>query len=221
MTDYRTAVIIPAYNEALRIGAVIEPALATRSIQDVIVVDDGSIDGTREAAAGYDITLVGHPINRGKGESLHSGVQVAREIGATTLVFLDADLHGLRPEHIDALADPVRTQEAIMTIGILERSLLQKSILKRWGGLSGQRALTINLWEQLRPHERHGFGVEAALNASTRHHSQHHRIKRVELRHVTHTGKREKEPTLPKAGLAYLRTYGAALGAYVRAEIVK
>lgn len=217
----RTSLIIPAFNEASRIDSVIEPALATPSLADVIVVNDGSTDTTSEIASSYDITLINHDHNQGKGEALQSGVVLARELGATTLVFLDADLHGLSPEHIDALANPVRSGEAIMTIGILERSLLQRSILRKWGALSGQRALTLDLWDQLSVAERHGFGIEASLNASARHHNQHHQIERVELRHVTHTGKREKEPSLTKAASAYLKTYGAALGAYVRAELAK
>ncbi len=221
MSYQRTSLIIPAYNEADRIGSVIEASLATTSLNDVIVINDGSTDTTSEVASGYDITVIDHSYNQGKGEALQSGVEFARKLGATTLVFLDADLHGLCTEHIDALANPVRSGEAIMTIGILERSLIQRSILRRWGAFSGQRALTFELWDQLSEAGRHGFGVEAALNATARQHKQHHLIERIEMRHVTHTGKREKESNIMRATSAYLKTYGAALGAYVRTELTK
>ena len=77
----------------------------------------------------------------------------------------------------------------------------------RWGAFSGQRALPISLWESLRPRDRKGFGVEAALNATTRHTGANRDIQRIELLGVTHVGKREKEPTLTKAVMAYARLH--------------
>lgn len=221
MSPERVSLVIPAYNEASIIADVIEPALDNQSIADVIVVNDGSTDNTEGVANDYPVTVLNHNINLGKGEALHSGYTHAKELGATSLLFLDADLHGLRSSHIDDLLEPLLAGTAIMTIGILERTIAQRAILRRWGALSGQRALGIELWEQLRSKDRHGFNVEAALNARTRHKGQHHKIERVELRHVTHTGKREKEPTLLKAVDAYLRTYGAAALTYIRSEFVR
>lgn len=214
-----TALIIPAHNEAERIGCVLESALASTELDNIIVVNDGSTDVTSRAALDYGVIVIEHAVNQGKGEAMQSGVRCARGLGATTLLFLDADLHGLLPSHIDSLITPVKNGEAIMSIGILERSLVQRSILRRWGALSGQRAMTLDFWDQLSAVERKGFRVEASLNASARHHQQHDRISRIELRHVTHTGKREKEPSLAKAISAYCKTYGAAAYAYVRAEL--
>ena len=219
MATNKVALIIPAYNEAERIGRVIEPAKEASVLGEIIVVDDGSYDQTSEVALSYSVPVVEHPINLGKGEAMQTGVTLARELGAKTLLFLDADLHGLRSDHIEMLVNPVRYHEAIMTIGILERSLIQRSVLRHWGALSGQRAMTLNFWDQLTAPERHGFRVEASLNASARHHGQHHSIRRLELRHVTHTGKREKEPTLAKATIAYGKTYGSAVFAYARKEL--
>ena len=213
-----TALIIPAFNEATRISAVIEPALASPLLSNIIVVNDGSSDNTAEVALTYPVECIRHSENLGKGEAMQSGVDAAKKLGATSLMFLDADLHGLLPKHIEGLASPVRSGEAIMTIGILERPLLHRYILRRWGALSGQRTLTVELWDQLEEWQRSGFRVEASLNATARHHNQHHMIERIELRHVTHTGKREKEPTLAKAAHAYAKIYGAAIGAYAQAE---
>lgn len=221
MSLERVSLIIPAFNEGSRIADVIEPALDNQSIAEVIVVNDGSTDNTECVVSNYPVVVLNHDINLGKGEALHTGYSRAKELGATSLLFLDADLYGLRSSHIDDLLKPLLAGTAIMTIGILERSKAQRAILRKWGALSGQRALGVELWEQLCPRDRHGFNVEAALNATTRHHGQHHRIERVELRHVTHTGKREKQPTLLKAADAYLKTYGAAALTYLRSEFVR
>lgn len=213
--------VIPAYNEATRIGAVIEPALCVSTIESIVVVDDGSSDSTADVAGSYGITVLRHPSNLGKGEAMHTGYERAKELGSTAMLFLDADLHGLSSNHIDKLISPVLSGEALMTIGILERTLLQRKILTRWGALSGQRAMTLEVWEKLKPLDRHGFNVEAALNSIARHQDWHSQIERVELRHLTHTGKREKEPTLTKAAIAYAKTYGSALLTYCRLEVSK
>ncbi len=215
------ALVIPAYNEATRIGAVIEPALCMSTIESIVVVDDGSSDSTADIADSYGVTILRHPSNLGKGEAMHTGYKHAKELGSTAMLFLDADLHGLSSEHIDKLISPVLSGEALMTIGILERTLLQRKILTKWGALSGQRAMAIGVWEKLKPLDRHGFNVEAALNSTARHQGWHSKIERVELRHLTHTGKREKEPTLTKATIAYAKTYGQALLTYCRLEVTK
>ncbi len=213
--------VIPAYNEATRINEVINPALSILSLENIVVVDDGSSDSTADIASSYGVTVLRHPTNLGKGEAMHTGYERAKELGSSVVLFLDADLHGLSSNHIDKLVSPVLSGEALMTIGILERTLLQRKILAKWGALSGQRAMTLEIWEKLKPSDRHGFNVEAALNSVARHQDWHSQIERVELRHLTHTGKREKEPTLRKAGLAYAKTYGSALLTYCRLEVTK
>ncbi len=92
------AFIIPAYNEADRIGRTLEKivgyAVQRCDRYEVVVVDDGSHDGTAEivraAAAGSDqVRVLGHPINRGKGYSVRQGVLAA---GLPYRLVTDADL---------------------------------------------------------------------------------------------------------------------------------
>jgi glycosyltransferase involved in cell wall biosynthesis len=213
---HHVSLIIPAYNEGERIAAVLEPALSSELINEIVVVDDGSTDKTARVVSDYGVTLIQHSHNLGKGDAMETGYLHEKNLGSTVLLFLDGDLHNLRPSHIDSLVQPVLDGTASMTIGILERTKLQKTMLMKWGAFSGQRALPISLWESLDVRHRHGFGVEAALNATSRHQNMHRSIKRVELSGVTHTGKREKEPTLARAGKAYAQTYGQALLAYAR-----
>ena len=101
--------VIPAFNEAPRIGAVLKTVLATAIVDEVIVVDDGSSDGTVDvvvAVAKTDarIALVRQPGNGGKTRAVAAGVARAR---GTYLMLLDSDLIGLTPEHLARLADPV------------------------------------------------------------------------------------------------------------------
>lgn len=72
-----TGVLIPCYNEALSVGNVIKNALLY--VRDVIVVDDGSSDGTGEAAESAGAIVLRHQVNKGKGESLRTGFGYIKE----------------------------------------------------------------------------------------------------------------------------------------------
>jgi glycosyltransferase involved in cell wall biosynthesis len=82
-------VVIPAYNEAATIRDV--AARAIRQLKNVIVVDDGSTDGTAEALAGLPVALLQNPTNCGKAASLWRGFQQALAAGASGVVTLDGD----------------------------------------------------------------------------------------------------------------------------------
>ncbi len=209
-----TSVIIPAHNEASRIAEVITAAQAADLAREVIVVDDGSFDDTFDIAESMGAIALRHDKNSGKAEAMQSGYLIAKELGSTSMCFLDADLRGLKSTHVDLLIEPIEESNASMTIGTLDRTFLQKVVLKRWGALSGQRALPMGLWEQLPDDLRTGFRVEAELNILTRKLGIHHDIQRITLDGVTHVGKREKEPTLVRAAAEYMRTYGSAVRAY-------
>ena len=81
--------VIPAYNEAGTIRDV--AARALQFLSDVIVVDDGSSDGTAAAIQGLGATVISNPVNLGKGASLWRGFSVALAEGAHAVVTLDAD----------------------------------------------------------------------------------------------------------------------------------
>lgn len=83
------AILIPAYNEAKTIRAVAEAAL--QQCPQVIVVDDGSQDGTAGQLEGLPVTLLVNPVNLGKAGSLWRGMQEALKLGAEAVITLDAD----------------------------------------------------------------------------------------------------------------------------------
>ncbi|MCC7519051.1 MAG: glycosyltransferase [Verrucomicrobiae bacterium] len=116
------SVILPAWNEAARIGAMIVRTrrhLATVTAAfEILVVDDGSADGTAEAAeaaraAAPELHVVRLQSNQGKGEALRRGFAASR---GRYVVFLDADMD-LPPEQIGRLLESLRAEGADAVIG--------------------------------------------------------------------------------------------------------
>lgn len=115
----KVLVVLPAYDEAPRVGAVVAGARALSvpgAALDVVVVDDGSGDDTAAAAerAGARVVRLGG--HRGVGAALAAGFALAREEGYPYLVHLDADGQ-IDPAQIPALLEPVRRGAADAAIG--------------------------------------------------------------------------------------------------------
>jgi len=158
----RAAAVIPAWNEAPTVGEVVEAARRARRVGEVIVVDNASTDETALVAAAHGARVVREP-TAGKGEAMRTGVAAAR---AKVVVFLDADLVGLTPEHVDSLVEPVQAGLAAMACGLFDRGpLLNPLFLDALPILTGQRALRRELFEGLDPADLKGYRVEAALNS--------------------------------------------------------
>jgi glycosyltransferase involved in cell wall biosynthesis len=105
---------IPAYNEARHIEEIVSKTL--RYVGQVIVVDDGSEDGTGERARGAGADVVTHRHNRGYGGALKSCLEKGREQDADVLVLLDADGQHI-PNEVPKVAWPVLEGRADIVIG--------------------------------------------------------------------------------------------------------
>ncbi len=181
------AVIIPAYNEGSRVGKVIEAARAASLVSEVIVVSDGSTDDTADVARSMGARVIELPRNVGKGGALKVGIDATT---AEVLAFIDADLIGLAPRHVDDLIRPVANGEADATLGTFAGGRAPTSIAQRiTPGLSGQRALRASLVRGLAI-EHAGFGVEVVLNKRLA--SAGARVRRVALEGVSQFMKEEK-----------------------------
>ena len=110
----KLGVIVPAFNEARTIRDVVRRAL--RMEPWVIVVDDGSTDGTAEALAGLAVTVLRNERNCGKAASLMRGMDHALALGAQALITLDADGQH-RPEDIPLLVAAHREDPQALVIG--------------------------------------------------------------------------------------------------------
>jgi hypothetical protein len=135
----RLAVVIPALNEAATIGSVVAGvprSIPAVGIVDVIVVDDGSSDGTgdRARAAGAD-EVVRHPRSRGLAAAFNLGMAAALRRGAEVVVQLDGDgQHD--PAYVPALIAPVLTGQADMAVGV--RALRESDQGERFRRLSNR-----------------------------------------------------------------------------------
>jgi len=115
--------VIPAYNESATIRDVAERVLG--QVDALIVVDDGSSDGTAATLEGLPLELMRNPRNLGKGASLWRGMQRALERGAEAVLTLDGDGQH-RPEDIPALLAAHRERPEAIVIG--SRRHLRKEI---------------------------------------------------------------------------------------------
>lgn len=112
--------IVPAYNEADRISAVLESVAGHPLVTEVIVVDDGSTDNTAKVVGTFrNIMIVAHESNKGKSKAIHTGITKS---SGEYLFFLDSDLIGLTPANITELIKPVLSGESDVSISLRENS---------------------------------------------------------------------------------------------------
>ena len=127
------SIVIPAYNESERLAGplrtILEFIVSTSLNAEMIVVDDGSSDGTEEVARiafattpGVSTSIIRYEANRGKGFAVKTGLQAAKgDVG----LFTDADL-STPIEEMSKLVEPVRRGDFDVTFGsrALDRSLI-------------------------------------------------------------------------------------------------
>lgn len=185
----KVAAILPAYNEAARISEVLKAVLRAASVDEVIVVNDGSSDGTAHVVDGFsDVYLIDLPVNTGKGGAMTAG---AYSTDADILVFLDADLIGLKPEHVDSLVLPVLTGRVKMAVGSFRGGRrLTDWAQKITPNISGQRAIRRDVFEQIPDLENARYGVEMQITKFCHHYRVP--IEVVVIPGVTHPMKEEK-----------------------------
>ncbi|RCV50958.1 glycosyltransferase family 2 protein [Marinitenerispora sediminis] len=203
------AVVIAAKDESDRIAATVRAARTLPGVDLVLVVDDGSTDGTAAVAADAGARVLRHSRNRGKGAAMETGAEGVRLIEAHEtaagsaadprhLLFLDADLADTAAQAAPLVA-PVRDGEADMTIALFPATrmrlgghgfvvrLAREGIRRATGWeaeqpLNGQRCLTRAAFEAARPLAP-GFGVETGLTIDLLHRGFRLREVEVPLEH--------------------------------------
>jgi glycosyltransferase involved in cell wall biosynthesis len=185
----KVAALVPAYNEENTIGAVLEALAGCALIDEIIVVSDGSEDGTVQAAAACEkVTVIDLMENRGKGGAVKAGLDRCE---AEILLILDADLIGLTKAHIESLLNPVLTGEALMSVGIFEKGRVATDFAQKMAPfLSGQRALKRDLLENISDLDLSRFGIEVALHSYAEDNELTTEI--VQLPDLSHVMKEEK-----------------------------
>jgi glycosyltransferase involved in cell wall biosynthesis len=126
----RLAVIIPAFNEAATLGSVLRRVLSQSCVRQVIIVDDGSSDGTFEVAQTFcrdqRVSVERHPINRGKGAAIRTAIAAAT---APIAIIQDADLEYDPAEYSQVIA-PILSGRADVVFGV--RGFASHSAYSYW-----------------------------------------------------------------------------------------
>lgn len=188
----KVAAVIPAFNEEVTIGEVVDTLRQVDQIEQIVVVSDGSEDLTAEVARRSGALVIEHAENQGKAAAMKTGFEATR---AGAILFLDADLIGLSPAHVRLLLLPVLRGEADMTIGIFDEGRITTDLAQLLAPyLSGQRAVRREIVEEMFRHEPDTdvcrFGIEVAL---TRHvNNRGYRVVEVPLEEMSHRMKEEK-----------------------------
>lgn len=153
--------IVPAYNEATRIGRVLDALKRTPGLDRITVVDDGSLDDTSALAAAAGVNVITLRPNRGKGGAMREAV---RRSTADVIVFVDADLTTLQPEHVVSLFAPVARGEWDMVVGLNDYGPEMLPLQTAFPLISGQRAVRRAFLELVPPDGWSGYRIEVAMN---------------------------------------------------------
>ncbi|MHB1294045.1 MAG: glycosyltransferase family 2 protein [Anaerolineae bacterium] len=164
--DASIACIIPAHNEAGNIARVLEPVCQVQEFSRIIVVDDCSTDATVEVVRSFAqheprLMLLALPTNVGKAGAMVAGAEASQ---CDLVLFVDADLLGIRPEHLRALFEPVRQGTCSMTIAAFVAGRWLTDLAQRTlPFLSGQRCVVWGLYRDTPDLTTARYGAEVAL----------------------------------------------------------
>jgi glycosyltransferase involved in cell wall biosynthesis len=182
------SVVIPAYNEEKTVGNVLNVLRDIAAINEIIVVSDGSTDGTAAVSRKAGARVIELPQNMGKGAAIKKGFN---ETSGEIVLLFDADLIGLKPDHVIRLLKPVAGNAAGMTVGVFSSGRLPTYLAQKISPfLSGQRAVRREILENISDIEDAGYGVEIALTKFAR--KENIKVLKVELEDLTHVMKEEK-----------------------------
>jgi glycosyltransferase involved in cell wall biosynthesis len=206
----RVAAIVPAYNEEETLAEVLAVLKSTPRIGEILVVSDGSTDGTVEVARSAQLRAIHLRENHGKGTAMAVGVA---HTDADILLFLDGDILNLTGSLLEQLLEPVLAGRSDMNVGVRNRGELLNAMQERNGPLlSGIRCLRREIFEAVPESHREGFAIETGLNWACRELGM--RTTTIVMHNLKHLVK-EKKRGLWRGMKARVRMFAAVFGAYL------
>jgi glycosyltransferase involved in cell wall biosynthesis len=206
----RVAAIVPAYNEAETLAEVLSVLKATPRIQEILVVSDGSTDGTVEIARAAKLRAIHLRENHGKGTAMAVGVA---HTDADILLFVDGDILNLTGSLLERLMEPVLAGTSDMNVGVRNRGAVLNTMQQRTGPLlSGIRCLRREIFEAVPESHREGFAIETGLNWACGELGM--RTTTIVMHNLKHLVK-EKKRGLWRGMKARVRMFAAVFGAYL------
>lgn len=137
----RLSVVMPCFNESATIGEIVKRVLASPHTAELLIVDDGSTDGTRDQLSSFDderVRVLLQPENQGKGAAIRRGF---REAQSDFVIVQDADLE-YDPVDYDLVLEPLLNDVADVVYGSRFQSGRPRRVLYFWHSV-GNRALTL------------------------------------------------------------------------------
>ncbi len=145
----KTGAVIPAYQVEQCLGPVLEGVLRHLPREDVLVLDDGSTDGTAEVARRAGVRCFSHLANQGKGAALRRGYEILRRTGAEAIFSLDADgQHD--PGHIPEFLRALDSRGLDLVIGDRMNDLRRMPLDRQFSNTVSSRMLSRLIGQRLR-----------------------------------------------------------------------
>jgi glycosyltransferase involved in cell wall biosynthesis len=155
-------VVMPARNEAPTVAANVAAALGCAYVREVLVVDDGSTDGTGDVAAAAGAKVLRRDAPAGsKAHAMAAGVAAS---DAPAVLFVDADCTGLTSVHLDDICRPFVEGRAVMSLGAFDYGRFWNPFVLRWPPLSGERVVPRWVFEAIPPGKLDGYTIEVRIN---------------------------------------------------------
>ena len=192
----KVTAVVPVYNEEKTIKNVLEVLTSSGKINEVIVINGGSTDSTPKIIHKFKnnrkprvkIINLKHP--NGKGDAVRIGT---KNVKSEILLFFDADLIGLKKEHIDKLLEPVINGGAVMVIGLRDKnSIIGNMIMPYFPLTGGERVILTKVFMEIRKNPLiEGWGLESVMNDYCK--KKKLNIVKIKLDGMNHTGLQTKK----------------------------
>ena len=183
--DQDVSVIVPVFNEEKTVASVAQALIKLEPGFELIFVNDGSTDNSQKVLEEFAdrIRIIDLKRNHGKGFALAIGVKRAR---GKIIVFLDADLVNLKPEHVERLVMPLLINQAEVVVASISST---SGLFDPLTLFSGQRAYwRKDLLPHLKQIAKTRYGVEVYLNNAFK----KKKTKTIKLKDISYVLKRQK-----------------------------